>query len=169
MGKVRTTGNARGVTLMELLFALGLLALVASLSVPGFQASARTAAVRGATFELLAGLQQSRAQAILESRTTELCPADTGGGCLPSSAAGTRWRTTFEDADAVPGFIRELPRGVVVRSTRSPLSFRPHGLAASPGTLTICDVHGVAEPRSIVVSQTGRTRVSATPRGACSS
>lgn len=167
MGNVINATGHRGITLIELLFALALLALLAALSVPGFRTTMRNAAVRGAAFELLAGLQQTRAQAILESRTAELCPADMSGTCLPSSAAASAWRAYVQGGTPESAVTQELPRGIVVRSTRSPLIFRPQGLAASPGTLTICDLEAVATPRAIIVSQTGRARLADAPRGAC--
>ena len=51
-----------------------------------------------------------------------------------------------------------LPAGVVLRASRTPLRFWPDSLAASTGTLTICDERGIAPPRAIVVSQGGRAR-----------
>ena len=154
-----------GVTLIELMFSLGLLALLAALAAPGFRASLRAAAIRSATFELLAGLQQARANSIAESRPGLLCPTDAAGNCLAPGSVAAGWRSFIED-----GAVRRdlgsqrLPRGVELRSTRSPIRFWPTALAASTGTLTICDELGAAPPRAIVVSQTGRPRVElATP------
>ena len=48
---------------------------------------------------------------------------------------------------------------MVVRSSRSPLWFSPDALGASTGTLTICDEQGVAPPRAIVLSLSGRARL----------
>jgi type IV fimbrial biogenesis protein FimT len=168
----RSTGArlTLGVTLLELCFALGLLALLAGLAAPGFRTGLRTAAVRAATFELLTGLQQTRANSILESRPGTLCPTAAAGTCLPPSVPGTAWQAVPGDAPggASPGH-RLLPRGVVVRASRSPIRFWPHASAASTGTLTICDTQGVASPRAIIVSQTGRARLTAAPAGACGS
>jgi type IV fimbrial biogenesis protein FimT len=163
------TSRARGLTLLELCFGLGLLALLAGLAAPGFKASLRTAAVRSATFDLLVGLQQTRAQAILESRPGTLCPADAAGNCQPASAPAGAWHAFLEGRG--PGEIRgrNLPPGVQLRASRSPLRFWPHSFAASTGTLTICDAHQVAAPRAIVVSQTGRARLVEAPSGACRS
>jgi type IV fimbrial biogenesis protein FimT len=159
-----------GVTLIELLFSMGLLALLAGLAVPGFRASLRAAAVRSATFELLAGLQQARANSILESRPGLLCPADAAGDCLAAGAPAASWRSYLEISrgetdrgrlaaglQALGG--QTLPRGVVVRATRSPIRFWPTAYAASTGTLTICDQRNEVPPRAIVISQSGRPRL----------
>ncbi len=155
----------RGITLVELCFGLGLMALVAGLAAPGFRATLRVTAVRAATFELMAGLQQTRAHSIVESRPGSLCPGD-AGGCLPASVPGTAWRAQLDGSPDAPT-VHQLPRGVQVRATRSPIRFWPTAHAASAGTLTICDAQGIAPPRAIVVSATGRARLAEAPGDAC--
>jgi type IV fimbrial biogenesis protein FimT len=167
-----------GVTLLELVFSMGLLALLAGLAIPGFQASLRTAAIRSASFELLAGVQQARANSILESRPGLLCPTDSAGACLPAGVLASSWRSYLEQAGGEPagrepGSSQQelggqvLPRGVMVRSTRSPLRFWPTAFAASPGTLTICDLRNEVPPRAIVISQSGRARLAVGSPTAC--
>ena len=116
----------------------------------------KASAMRAATFELMAGLQQVRANAILESRPGSLCPGD-GSGCLPASLPASAWRAFLDDG-ADPPLLHRLPRGVQLRATRSPIRFWPDAHAASAGTLTICDTHGIAAPRAIVISALGRAR-----------
>jgi type IV fimbrial biogenesis protein FimT len=158
----------RGVTLIELLFALGLLALLAGLAAPGFQSSLRAAAMRSATFGLLAGLQQARAHSILESRAGLLCPTDPAGQCLAPAMTGTAWRSFLEQGSARQELAgQELPPGMTLRASRSPLRFWPSSHAASTGTLTICVTRGLAAPRAIVISQTGRARLGEAAAGAC--
>jgi type IV fimbrial biogenesis protein FimT len=154
----------RGVTLLELLVGLGIVAILAGLAVPGFAAAQRRAAVRSAAFELMASLQQTRASSLLESRPGVLCPGDSGG-CLGPLASAGGWRSYLEIAGR-PESLRhhELPAGVVLVVSRAPLRFWPGTLTASPATLTICDRRGIAAPRAIVVSQTGRARFAAGAR-----
>src|SRR5688572_32993224 len=52
--------GSRGVTLIELLFGLAIVSILAGLAFP----SMRTGSVKSATFELMAGLQQTRASSI---------------------------------------------------------------------------------------------------------
>ena len=162
-----TRNRYRGVTLIELCFALAIVAIIAGMAAPGFRSSLRAAAVRSATFDLLAGLQQTRGNAILESRPLELCPSDSTGKCLAAGVPTPYWRASL---DAGGHFLRAshvLPTGVVVRATRSPLWFSPDALGASTGTLTICDEQRVAPPRAIVLSLSGRARLEAAPAEAC--
>jgi type IV fimbrial biogenesis protein FimT len=157
-----------GVTLIELLFTLALLALLAGLAVPGFRATMKASALRASGFELMAGLQQIRANSILEGRAGVLCPVDASGACLPAGGAGSAWRSFLEDGTArrdVGG--QRLPPGLELRASRSPLRFWPGTRAASTGTLTICDRQGISEPRAIVLSQNGRARFATVALGTC--
>jgi len=165
MGNPRAS---RGLTLFELLFCLGLLALLAGLAAPGFEVGLRTAAVRAASFEVALGVQQTRANSIMESRPGLLCPTDSAGNCLAAGARAAGWRSFLEDG-AVRADLAEqvLPRGVTLRSTRSPIRFWPASYAASAGTLTICDDRGVAPPRAIVISANGRARLDVAAPEAC--
>ena len=60
-----------------------------------------------------------------------------------------------------------LPAGVVLRLSRPRLEFWPDAMAASTNTLTICDGQGIAPPRAIVISQTGRVRLADAAAGSC--
>jgi len=160
--------RCRGVTLIELCFGLAIVAVIAGMSAPGFQSALRAAAVRSAAFDLLAGLQNTRGNAILESRPQDLCPSDSMGNCVGAGVATPYWRASVEtDSGNLAVASHILPAGVVVRSSRSPLRFSPDALGASTGTLTICDEQRVAAPRAIVLSLSGRARLATAPAGAC--
>jgi Tfp pilus assembly protein FimT len=160
--------GSRGLTLLELCFGLAVVGVLAGLSVPGFRHSLRTAAVRSASLELLAGLQQARTHAILQSRAGALCPLGGDGQCQAAGRPAAAWGWFLEAGDhrQVLGG-QALPSGITVRATRSPLQFYPHSQAASPGTLTICDRAGVAAAKSLVVSLSGRARLQDARPGAC--
>jgi type IV fimbrial biogenesis protein FimT len=160
--------GCRGVTLIELCFGLAIVAIIAGMAAPGFRSSLRATAVRSAAFDLLAGLQQTRGNSILESRPLDLCPSDAAGNCLAADMPSPYWRES-PDADAgLPApAVHVLPAGVMVRASRSPVRFSPDGLGASNGTLTICDEYRVASPRAIVLSLSGRARLGTATAGDC--
>jgi prepilin-type N-terminal cleavage/methylation domain-containing protein len=154
--------KTRGFTLLELCVGLALVALLATLAAPSLRSSLRSAAVRTATYELLAGLQQTRGTAIVESHAGVLCLADKSGTCRPSGDPAPAWRVFLEeDSGNRTLFTRALPRDVTVRGSRARIRFSARALAASAATLTICDAQGVAAPRAIVISQNARARLAA--------
>lgn len=155
-----------GMTLLELCVGLALVALLAGLAAPSFRASLRSAAVRSAAHELMTSLQQVRATAVVESRPGVWCLADAAGSCLADGPA-LAWAAFLEGDAPVPVGARTLPAGVTVRATRARIRFSARALAASTATLTICDVHGVAAPRAIVISQNARARFAAASTADC--
>jgi Tfp pilus assembly protein FimT len=165
---MRMRKGSRGVTLVELCFGLAVVATCAGLATPQFRAQLRASAVRAGAFELLAGLQQVRAASIVEGRRGVLCLGGAGGPCLPDGAQADAWQA-FLEVDGRPALVaaQSLPAGVVLRASRARLTFWPDSLAASTGTLTICDAQGIAQPRAIVVSQGGRARVVSAADSAC--
>ena len=160
--------NILGVTLIEMVFGLAIVAILAGMAVPGFHQSLRASAVRAATYELLAGLQQARGSSIVESQPGMLCPSDSAGNCLPAATAGAFWRWSIDAPGHAPELdARALPEGVVARSSRSPIRFSPNAMSASNATLTICDLQAIAPPRAIVINVSGRVRIAAAAEAAC--
>jgi type IV fimbrial biogenesis protein FimT len=165
---MRKRKGSRGVTLVELLFGLAIAAILTGLVLPSMRSALRAASVRTATFELLAGLQQTRASSIAAARPGVLCLADGAGNCLGNAGTAGAWRAFLEaEGGQLPLAARELPSGVLLKASRSRLAFWPDSLSASTATLTICDTQGIARPRAIVMSQGGRLRLGESPDGTC--
>jgi type IV fimbrial biogenesis protein FimT len=161
--------SARGFTLLELCVGLALVALLAGMAAPSFRHALRNAAVRAAAHELMTGLQQARATAILESRPGVLCLSDAAGNCRDSDSAAF-WNAYLEFEGATrPIAARALPAGITLRSTRPRIRFSARALASSTATLTLCDAQGVAAPRAIVLSQNARARFAVASEAACRS
>ena len=159
---MRKRNGSRGVTLFELCFGLAIVAILTGLAVPSLRGALRAGAVRSATLELLAGVQQTRASSIVEARPGTLCLSDAAGACLRGNGAGIVLAGISEDgARRRPLAARTLPADVVLHASRPQLDFWPDAFAASTITLTICDTQGVTPPRAIVISQTGRVRLAA--------
>jgi len=152
--------GSRGVTLVELCFAATVIAVLAAVSTPVFRSALRAAAMRSAVFEASAGLNLTRASSIVEARRGVFCLSDVDGNCLAGMDSSNAWSAWLE-VDGLPRQLarQALPAGLVLRATRARLDFWPDARAASPGTLTICDTQGVARPRALVLSQTGRVRI----------
>ncbi|MGB4074189.1 GspH/FimT family pseudopilin [Pseudomonas sp.] len=70
-----------GFTLPELLIALTLFALVASLAAPAFMRLIERNRNQAAMHEIHAQLQQARTQAVLRKEDIELCPSQNGSQC----------------------------------------------------------------------------------------
>jgi len=164
---METRHGSPGVTLVELCFVLAVVGILTGLAVPGMRTALRNTAIRSATFELLAGLQQARARAIVESTPVVLCLSDAASRCLGVGGQATAWVAFVQGRESTPIAGGPLAGGLELNATRTRLTFSPDAFAASTSTLTICDRAGLARPRSLVVSQTGRIRLAEANAESC--
>lgn len=75
MDRMSRLRPARGLTLLELLVALGVLALLAGLAVPGFQALQQNVLIRLEAGRLLQAALLARSEALARGQPVTLCPA----------------------------------------------------------------------------------------------
>jgi len=164
---------ARGFTLVELLVAMALLAILATLVAPGFGEylrNCRRAATVNAIFHTLQaarGLASSRGQAVV------LCPSTDGARCSgeqdwshemllipdepdPAAADNPPWRVVRSAIASA---------GQSVRANRDSIRFAALTPAATTATLTVCDDRGPPAARAIIVSRIGRPRISSRDSG----
>lgn len=159
-----------GFTLLELAATLALAGVLASLSVPGFERLKRQWAVSRSAESLLAGLHAARSQAATRQSPVVLCQNTAMTACTTGSTAfgwqvfGTEHVTSpprFSPGDALL-VVHQLPAGITLQATRTAVTFWPTSRSSSTSTFTVCDARRVAQPRAVIVSQTGRPRLSLT-------
>jgi type IV fimbrial biogenesis protein FimT len=138
--------------------------------VPTFRDVQRNAARTRQVNQFIQAVYLARSEAIKRNRVVSLCPSLDGEACAP---AGTAWATGWivfvngdRDSPAVRDADEELlrvyapwPRGSL-NANRTTLSFRPFGQMGVTATFTFCDDRGSPAARAVIISQTGRPRVS---------
>jgi type IV fimbrial biogenesis protein FimT len=161
-----------GYTLPEMVFVVAIVAATLGYGVPSFRDvmldTARTREVNS----LVHALYLARSEAIKRNGVVSICPSADGEGC---ATPGTPWQSGWivfvngdRDQPAVrdPGeeLLRTYPEwtGGNVAANRQTLSFRPFGQSGTTATFTFCDRRGNLSARAVIISQTGRPRVSAT-------
>jgi len=151
----------RGYTLLELLVALALAAILATIAYPGFTAwlldSRRDATVTTA----LHAVHAARQFAAARGESVQLCGTLDALRC--SGAAD--WSSGLLITDTDGTVHRSLPlsrtnSGLRLTSNRAVIRFEPGTSFASPTTMTICDRRGSGAARAVIVSRSGRPRVS---------
>ena len=153
---------SRGFTLIELLVALTLTVILATIAYPAFARwmldSRRDAATTVALHAVHAARQFAAARAV----SVELCGTLDAKRCSGTSNWSAGLLVIGDDGTV----FRSLPppgslHGPVVRSNRAAIRFEAGTSFASPATVTVCDRRGGRAARAIIVSRSGRPRVSA--------
>ncbi len=160
-----------GFTLVEALFAGGLLGLVLGLGIPSLEGLLAGNAMVSEVNGLVTALHLARSTAVNRGGEAILCPSPDGHSCR----RGGDWSQGYLlfvdlDHDRRPGPGDVLVRhhqslashGIRIRSSvhRPRVVYRYDG--SSPGsnlTLTFCAVPGGTPPRAVILSNAGRVRL----------
>ena len=162
-------GSTRGFTLVELVVCMGVLAVMAGWGLPAFGELARNTARTREVNRFVQAIYLARSEAIKRNGVVSLCPSANGSTCQP----GPQWQRgwiVFVNLDHDSPASRDAGESVVhvyqqwdagrILSNRGTLSFRPFGQMGVTATVTFCDDRGPAAARAVIISQTGRPRIS---------
>ena len=157
----------RGISLIELLFALGLIGVALAVALPWLGDFSAGTQLRSSTHQWMATLASARSSAVSSAQVVVVCPA------LQDRCLRTHWwhqgwivfldgnRDGERDA-AEPVLLRDTGQAdvqIAGSSGRQRIRYLPD--ASSEGsniTLTFCNRRGVASARSVVVNNAGRAR-----------
>jgi type IV fimbrial biogenesis protein FimT len=161
--------SARGVTLIELLATISVMAILGALAAPSFHNltlnSERTSTVNS----FFHALFLARSEAIKRGQVVTVCKSADGSTCLKDGEWTSGWMVFVNtDRDDLP--VRDEGEPILqvhegwnrghITSNRPAYSFRPYVQGVVNGTIVFCDSRGSAEARAIIISHTGRPRVS---------
>jgi len=159
-------GRGPGFTLIELLAALAISAVLAGLGWPMLTRQRAGAAVAVATNRTLSALQMARQQALATGQPVTVCPTADDRQC---AFGGGQWmafenRPGGRDSTREPGeplLLRwQLPEGILASGTRGYAAYQPATRSAATLTFRFCHARHPELSQSVIVSQTGRARVS---------
>ena len=161
--------RSRGFTLLELIIALSVAAVLLGVAVPSFGAmwadSQRSVAVNA----LVHGIYLARSTAATQRQVVAVCRSADGRTCSNHTDDWQRGWIVFVNLDRDDPPVRDDQEQVLavqaawsggtITSNRQAYSFRPYRHAIINGTVVFCDRRGSREARAIIINSAGRPRV----------
>jgi len=160
-GKEDAMDRHAGITLIELLTAIALIAVLAGIAVPALDRILLNARRNAVLEDVARAAWLARSEALRRGRPVLLCGSRDGRACageLPAWDQG--WLVVPEDEPARVlrlGAGAAHPRGRLLANRHS-FRFEPGERRSTNGTLAWCDDRGDAAARALVISPTGRPR-----------
>lgn len=162
----------RGLTLIELLVTIAVLAIVLSLGVPAFQDFTRNNRMISVTNELVSGMNLARSEAIRRGKTVTVCKSDAASST--PSCDGSTWAdgwlvflgTAGAGDDDSANHIKTGQMnagGVTITAPADSIEFSASGVASATGDFsvsTICESGDGNTKRVVNIGTTGRVSVS---------
>ena len=161
----------RGFTLLELLVAIAIVAVLTGTAIPAFGEMRRNAARTREVNQFVQGVHLARGEAMKRNGVVSLCPSRDGQWCAADGAPWNDGWILFVNGDGDSPAARDIGERLLhvypawreghIVANRATLSFRAFGQSGVTATFAFCDDRGSSAARAVIISQTGRPRVSA--------
>ena len=169
--KARATARSQGVTLIETMATVAIVAIVGSVAIPSFMSLHRAANRTAIVNDFVHSIFLARSEAIKRNSVVSICRSNDGNRCDNDAPNWNGGWIVFEnldhDAPAAldPGepilYRHQGIDGGVFTSNRVSFSFRAYAQGDVTGTLVYCPAKGASKDgRAIIISHTGRPRTS---------
>lgn len=171
---IRSTGTRRcqtALTLVELISTLAVACILLAVGVPSVITLTASSSVTTTVNSITLHLHLARSEAVKRGVPVVLCPSTDGRSCLDSF----EWHHGFmlfvdenrnrspDESETVLRFQQPDRRRVRILTSigRKRLIYQPSGMSpGSTATITICDVTATVNPKAIILSNSGRPRLS---------
>ena len=165
--------SSSGVTLIELMIAVALFAIVLTIGIPSFTTVIENNSLATNLNTLIATLNFARSEAVKRGNQISVCKSSDGVNCGGAGTPGYEegWivfvnknKDTTRDV-ATEELIRvheELSEGMTLRGNinyKNIISFKPTGEATNIGRFVLCKENNLKKSRVIFIIRTGRVRL----------
>jgi len=157
-----------GFTLYELSMTLVLIAVLAGLAVPGFSKMIARNRMSTEINALFHAIHVARKESIMRHQVVSICPSLDGETCEPGKDWSAGWiMFNNRDKDEPPRIdagepllqVHTTAKNVRITANRLGFTLRSTQKRATNGTIVVCDMASRVTPKALVVSYTGRPRV----------
>ncbi len=167
-----TSAHARGFTLIELIIVLAISSILFSVAIPNLRQFFASNLQRSEINTLISHFNLARSEAVKQATRMVLCPSDDNEVCDGSF----NWNSGFiifadENAnrhrDEYESLIKVYQNGfesqISINSTNSRRRLTYQADGSSPGsnvTITFCNLDEIIPPKAVIISNSGRIRIS---------
>ncbi len=162
-----------GLTLIELLTVLSIVAILAAIGAPALQNLLMDMRMTTRVNEFVSHLHLARSAAIHRQQRIALCPSSDQTTCATAPQWQHGWivfvnsivnnsgSEKHESSEEVLRVQDQQHSSLTIKTvSRNPIEFRPQGTAGgSTATITFCDTRGASKARAVVLSMGGRVRL----------
>lgn len=178
-----TVFQRNGFTLVEMMIAIAILAILLSIGVPSMTEAMLGSKLSSFANNFVASANMARSEAIKRNVEVTLCASADGASCATSGGWEQGWVVMCQSEDNVACKVggansivmhrqQALPTGLKMseNSDQRTLAFKSTGVGATGATLKLCRSTPTvgSQERVIRVTATGRASVSKTTSGSCS-
>jgi type IV fimbrial biogenesis protein FimT len=157
-----------GVTLLESMVALTIMAILLSLAIPGFIGMIQDARRDDLVNTMFSTLNYARSEAVKRNVKVSVCPSSTALDCTNSTQWERGWLVFTDpnsngivDPDETIIAVQSAPGGEgTMRGSRKRITYQANGFSTGfTDTMRVCDNRGSVSARSLVLSNHSRVRI----------
>jgi type IV fimbrial biogenesis protein FimT len=174
----RIRSAERGLTLIELMISVAVLAILLGIAVPSFTNATLGSRLSSHASKLVAGAALARSEAIKRNAVVAMCASADGATCASSGGWQQGWIVIHPGSGSVLLSEAAAPDGfrITAASNFTRVNFQPTGVGVTylpttpaTATLTVCRSSPSIgnQERVVTLAPTGRASVSRTTSGAC--
>lgn len=159
----------KGYSLLELVVVVTIVAILATLAMTSFSQLIANHRLRVEANALFHAIHLARKESVMRRRAVSICPSIDGSSCDEDNDWSQGW-LLFENSngnapptlDAGEPLLQQhrISADIQINSNRRAFTLRSTQLRATNGTIKFCDRRDRAESRALVISYTGRPRIS---------
>ncbi len=165
---------ARGLTLLELIISVAITTIMIGITVPVTGNIISTNRISGQVNELRGGLALTRSEAIRRNQHVVICKSIDGNACSKRGRWDMGWivyadenRNRKRDDDEEIILIRNRNNTgyrIDYRAfgSKNYVAYRPTGFTKTNGTFIVCNAQNANYARALILTKTGRVRLSKT-------